>query len=75
MQRLEELLHLEFPAAHPDDSPALSAPLDPLAPDISAELVQQVLRAFDHYQSQGKVIAKVWGVNKSGTSLKYRAAK
>lgn len=75
VQRLEELLHLEFPAAHPADSPAPSAPPDPLAPGISAELVQQVLREFDRYQSQGKVIASVWGVSKSGTSLKYRAAK
>jgi hypothetical protein len=75
VQRLEDLLHLEFTTARPADSPALSAPLDPLAPGISDQLVQQVLREFDFHQSQGKVIANVWGVSKSGTSLKYRVAK
>jgi hypothetical protein len=48
---------------------------DPLDPEISRSLIADVLRAFDAYRSQTKVIEIVWGAQKSGSSNGYRAAK
>lgn len=75
VKRLEELLHLDFTGAHPTDATEPAAPFDPLAPGIFPELVQAVLTVFARYKSQSKVIQMIWATPKSGTSLKYRAAK
>ncbi|MBD2119348.1 hypothetical protein, partial [Trichocoleus sp. FACHB-262] len=54
---------------------AVPDPFDPLDPEINPQLTEAVLKNFDVYKSQTKVIEIVWNVGKSGTSNKYRAAK
>jgi hypothetical protein len=75
VQRLEDMLHLNFTNDAPEASGENFAPENPLAPGISAALVQRVLAQYDRLKSQNKVIQKVWTVPKSGTSIKYLAAK
>ncbi|MEP0913278.1 hypothetical protein NDI45_20410 [Leptolyngbya sp. GB1-A1] len=75
VRRLEEMLHLDFTGSHPTEPGAGAAPENPLAPGISENLVRQVLEEYDRLQSQSKVISKVWGVPKSGTSTRYIVAK
>ena len=48
---------------------------DPLDPEITRQLNEMVLKTFEAYQSQTKVIEIVWQTGKSGTSKNYRAAK
>ena len=54
---------------------AVQRQYDPLDPELSRQLSETVLRFWDAYQSQTKVIDLVWSVPKSGTSKQYRAAK
>ena len=54
---------------------AVQGQFDPLEPEITLQLTEAVLKNFDVYKSQTKVIEIVWNVGKSGTSNKYRAAK
>ncbi|WP_088889817.1 hypothetical protein [Leptolyngbya ohadii] len=75
VRRLEDLLHQDFTGAHPTDHASGAAPENPLAPGISPALVQRVLVQYDQLQNQSKVIEKVWGTPRSGTSIKYLAAK
>ncbi|HEY9624967.1 MAG TPA: hypothetical protein V6C78_31865 [Crinalium sp.] len=46
-----------------------------LDPEITLQLTESVLKTFDAYKSQTKVIEIIWNITKSGTSNKYRAAK
>lgn len=75
VRRLEELLHQDFNGNHPTDDEAGAAPENPLAPGISPALMQRVLNEYDRLQNQSKVIQNIWGASRSGTSLKYIAAK
>ena len=54
---------------------AVQGEFDPLDPEITPRLTEAVLKNFDAYKSQTKVIEIVWNVGKSGTSNRYRAAK
>ncbi|MBD2094246.1 hypothetical protein H6F90_03675 [Trichocoleus sp. FACHB-591] len=82
VQELERLWHLPSKGADPDRTGedrtrtnAVPDPFDPLDPEINSSLTEAVLKNFDVYKSQTKVIEMVWNVGKSGTSNKYRAAK
>ncbi|MBD2098296.1 hypothetical protein H6F90_24815, partial [Trichocoleus sp. FACHB-591] len=82
VQELERLWHLPSKGADPDctgedrtRTNAVPDPFDPLDPEINPALTEAVLKNFDVYKSQTKVIEMVWNVGKSGTSNKYRAAK
>jgi precorrin-6B methylase 2 len=75
VQRLEDLVHLEFKCQHPKSEEEESAPFDPLKPGISEKLKKTVLNEYLALGSQNKVILKVWNVQKSGTNNRYLAAK
>jgi len=78
VQELERLWQLPSDERTEEDctrTNAVQEPFDPLDPEITPALTEAVLKNYDAYKSQTKVIEIVWNVGKSGTSNKYRAAK
>lgn len=75
VQRLNHAFSLDYEASESDRTAPAPLEFDPLHPAISPALVQRVLDVFDEEMGQNRTIQRVWGVAKSGTSQKYRAAK
>ncbi len=78
VQELERLWQLPSDERTAEDctrTDAVQREFDPLDPEISPALTEAVLKTYDAYKVQTKVIEIVWNVPKSGTSSKYRAAK
>jgi hypothetical protein len=78
VQELERLWHLPGDDRTEEDrtrTEAVQMEFDPLDPEVTPALTEAVLRTYDAYKSQTKVIEIVWNVPKSGTSNRYRAAK
>jgi len=78
VQELERLWQLPNDERTNDDrtrTNAVQGQFDPLDPEITPALTEAVLKNYDAYKSQTKVIEIVWNAGKSGTSNKYRAAK
>jgi len=78
VQELERLWQLPSDDRTDEESTrtdAVQRQFDPLEAEITPQLVQAVIQTYEVYRSQTKVIELVWGVAKSGTSSRYRAAK
>jgi len=78
VQELERLWHLPNDERTEEDrtrTNAVQGLFCPLDPEITLALTEAVLKNYDAYKSQTKVIEIVWNVGKSGTSNRYRAAK
>ncbi|NEQ96339.1 MAG: hypothetical protein F6K30_06385 [Cyanothece sp. SIO2G6] len=67
--------HPVRPEPDPHRTDPVREHFNPLNETISSELIEAVMVAWVQIKNQTKVIERVWGVRRSGSSKGYRAAK